>query len=98
MKGIITKENIEETKKAMFVQTATMVNTAFSLVAALAWNEAIKELITRYVPSGSALYSKFMYALVLTIIVVLVSMKLTKIINSYKDEEETESKTDKSKS
>lgn len=93
MEPLLTKakENIQETKKQFYVQTATMVNSAFAIVAALAWNEAIKELITRYVPAGSSLYSKFIYALILTVIIVLVSMKLTRIINEYKPAEEEKS-------
>lgn len=84
------KDRINETKKQVFLQTATLVNSAFALVAALAWNEAIKALIEKYVPTGSTLYSKFLYALVLTTIIVLISMRLTKIINEYKpDESET---------
>jgi hypothetical protein len=90
MKPIISKakENIQETKKQVFLQTATLANSAFALVAALAWNEAIKALIDKYVPAGDALYSKFAYAAILTVIVVLISMRLTKIINGYKPEEE----------
>lgn len=30
----------------------TMVSTAFGLVAALAWNEAIKKLIEEFIPKG----------------------------------------------
>ena len=75
---------IQETKKQVYFQTATLINSAFALVAALAWNEAIKAILDAYVPTGSALYSKVLYALVLTVIVVLVSMRLTKIINEYK--------------
>ncbi len=84
------KQNLQKTKNQVFAQTATLINGAFALIAALAWNEAIKALIDRYVPAGSSLYSKFLYALVLTTIVVLISMKLTKIIDQYhKDEPDT---------
>ncbi len=85
-------EKIRETKKQVFYHTATLINSAFALVAALAWNEAIKALLDRYVPSGSALYSKFLYALILTIVIVLVSMKLTKVINEHKPEDEADNK------
>lgn len=83
-------KRIKETKQQVYFQTATLINSAFALVAALAWNEAIKALIDQFFPAGSALYSKLVYALVLTVIVVLVSMKLTKIINTYKPEEQAD--------
>jgi hypothetical protein len=81
------RTKLRETKKQVYFQTATLINSAFALVAALAWNEAIKAIIDRYVPTGSALYSKLIYAVILTIIIVLVSMKLTKIINEFKPED-----------
>lgn len=86
------KKNLQETKKQVFLQTANLVNSAFALVAALAWNDAIRQIIDRYVPAGSNLYSKLIYALFVTFIVVLISMRLTKIINEYKPEDEDSTK------
>jgi hypothetical protein len=83
-------DKIRKTKQRVYFQTATLINSAFALVAALAWNEAIKALLDRFFPAGSALYSKFIYALILTVIVVLVSMKLTNIIEAYKPEDEVD--------
>lgn len=90
MKPIVatTKKNLQETKKQLFFQTATLINSAFALVAALAWNEAIKEIIVTYIPAGSSLYSKLIYAFLVTLIVVLVSMRLTKVINELKPDDE----------
>lgn len=84
------RENLKETKVEVYIQTATLMNSAFALVAALAWNEAVKALIDRYIPSGSALYSQFIYALALTVIVVLVSMRLNRFIKRYKPDEESQ--------
>ena len=90
MKPSITKakENIQETKKEVLAQTATLINGAFALVAAFAWNEAVKTLINTYVPAGSTLYSQFIYAVAVTIIVVIISMRLTTIIKRYRPEED----------
>lgn len=84
------QENLRETKKEVLIQTATLVNSAFALVAALAWNEAIKALITRYIPAGSTLYTQLIYAVGVTIIVVLVSMRLTRVIKRLSPEDESE--------
>lgn len=81
------KENLRETKEEVYIQTATLMNSAFALVAALAWNDAVKALIDRYIPTGSALYSQFAYALGLTIIVVLVSMRINRFIKRYRPDE-----------
>ncbi len=90
MKPVLSKakENIQETKKELLLQSATLINSAFALVAALAWNEAIKAIINTYIPSGSTLYSQLIYAIVLTIIVVIISMRLTRLIKRYKPEDE----------
>jgi len=49
---------------------------AFGLVAALAWNEAIQDLFKKYIPEGSTLTARFVYAIVVTLIAVLVTMQL----------------------
>ena len=57
-----------------------MMASAFALVAALAWNEAIKSLIERLVPKeGNNILSLFIYAAVVTILVVIVTSRLAKL-------------------
>ncbi len=82
------KEKLKETNKQVFLQTASLINSALALVAALAWNEAIKAIIDRFIPAGSALYSQVLYALIVTVIVVLVSMRLTRVIARYTPEDD----------
>ena len=56
-------------------QTLTLVTAAFSLVAALAWNSAIQGLIQRIYPEKAAgLKSEFLYAVVITLVTVLVTI------------------------
>ena len=59
-----------------FKQVSTMVTAAFGLVAALAWNEAVKGLIDRYLSAEGGLRSKFYYAIIATIIAVAVTYYL----------------------
>ncbi|MFH0952455.1 MAG: DUF5654 family protein [Patescibacteria group bacterium] len=70
------------------VQLAT---TAFGLVAALAWNEAIKSLFARLFGEVSGIVSLFVYAVVVTIVVVLITARLGKLA------EKTGVKTDEGK-
>jgi hypothetical protein len=51
-----TGKTFKETNKQALVQSLTLINTAFALVAGLAWNEAIKSLIDRYLPATTGLY------------------------------------------
>jgi len=57
----------------------TLILGGFGLVAALAWNEAIKSLFETLFQNHGTLTWKFIYAILVTIIVVLVSMQLKRI-------------------
>jgi hypothetical protein len=60
-------------------QTIGYITSALGLVAGLAWNDAIKDLITKFVPGQSTLVAKFIYAVIITIFVVLLTVYLMKI-------------------
>lgn len=56
---------------------------AFAFVAGLAWNEAVKALLEYIFPVGQGtLWAKFMYALVVTLFLVIMSVYLTRIFGS----------------
>ena len=57
----------------------TLVTTAFGLVAGLAWNDAIQKLIETIVGTGDALSGLFIYAIVVTIIAVVVTILLARV-------------------
>ncbi len=72
-------------------QIATYLTGAFGLVAALAWNEAVKALIDSFFPaSKDTVFAKFLYAIVITTIVVLVTAHLLKLLEKKKEEEHAE--------
>ena len=57
----------------------TLVTTAFGLVAGLAWNDAIQKLIETLVGTGDALSGLFIYAIIVTIIAVVVTILLARV-------------------
>ena len=57
----------------------TLVTTAFGLVAGLAWNDAIQKLIETLVGTGDALNGLFIYAIVVTILAVVVTILLARM-------------------
>ncbi|MGI6103205.1 MAG: DUF5654 family protein [Patescibacteria group bacterium] len=67
----MTKEYLEK--------VIDLVTAAFGLVAALAWNSAIQELINAYYPAGDDLRGKFLYAIVITAIAVWATTSLARI-------------------
>lgn len=74
-----------------------MVSAAFALVAALAWNTAISEIIKKYLRPGSGLFSWLIYALVVTFIAVIVGFYLSRISSKIKETEELEKQKEEEK-
>ena len=54
-------------------QLNTLLISAFGLVAALSWNEAIQSLIQTFIPVGSEWPYKILNAVIITLIAVLVT-------------------------
>lgn len=67
-----------------FEQLATFITAAFSLIAALAWNSAITDLISRYIKAGNNTLSLFIYAVVVTFLAVFVTIQVGKIAEKIK--------------
>ena len=68
----------EEAQKATRKTFITLILGGFGLVAALAWNDAIQGLLNELLPKQSGLIGKFFYAIVITLIVVILSSQLGK--------------------
>jgi len=70
--------------KQILEEMLKLATASFGLIAALAWNEAIKEIVNVYVRpffgQGSGLISLLIYAVFVTILAVLVAYNLTKLI------------------
>jgi len=81
------KEEEKKLRMEIKERTISYMLAAFGLVAGLAWNEAIKTFIEHYFPiKGSGVLAKFIYALLITVIVVVVSVYLMRLIKKEKAE------------
>lgn len=70
-------------------QLLTYVIASLGLVAGLAWNEAIKALIEYFYPaSQNTLQAKFIYAMGVTLLIVLASYYLAKFIKEKEPQKE----------
>ena len=80
-----------EFRKQAVKQMFTLSTAGFGLVAALAWNEAIKSLFKEYVDQylqvGSGVISRFLYAVIVTALAVLVTYQLSKVAQKFEKEE-----------
>lgn len=67
--------------KGQVMQTiATLMTTAFGLIAALAWNETIKAIIAMFVPKGSGVTGLLIYAVLITIIAVVATLLIARTL------------------
>jgi len=86
-KIVSIKDRGLELEREVREKTLGYILTSFGLVAGLAWNEAIKAFIDRYFDSpGNGLKAKFIYALLMTVVVVAVSLYLSRIFKVKKPE------------
>lgn len=90
-----TKE--DKVHLAVLKQMVTLATSGFGLVAALAWNNVIRELVDTqikpHLPEGSSLLSLFLYAMIVTALAVLITYNLTRIVQkleSFGKKPETE--------
>lgn len=72
------KAEKEELKKEVSNKLTALITAAFGLVAALAWNDTIKTLFVTLFGTADNLWAMLVYALVVTLIAVFVTIKLPK--------------------
>ena len=84
------KEDKKEEKKihlAILKQMVILSTSGFGLVAALAWNNVIQEFtnsyIKPYLPQGSTIISLLIYAVLVTVLAVVVTYNLTRLSEKF---------------
>lgn len=70
-------------KKQVIEKLAALVTAAFGLVAALAWNSTIQEIFKKYY-SGGGILANLVYAIIVTIIAVIVAVYVGKATERVK--------------
>lgn len=74
--------------KTVIKQITSLSTAAFGLVAALAWNELIKNFIDTFIKplvgTGSILISQLVYAVLVTLLAVLVTLQLSRLEEKVK--------------
>ncbi len=68
---------LQEVRAELGERMVGYITGAFALVAGLAWNEAITEVINYFFPfEKGTVVAKFIYAIVITIVLVIVTVYL----------------------
>jgi|GEM_PF-1503883 len=87
MRKVFSKfgEKSVEVRAALADQTMAYVTAALSVVAGLAWNDAVKAAITYYFPAqASSIAAMFLYAVLMTAVVVILTLILRRVIGLVK--------------
>lgn len=78
------KNETKTFKKEILEKMLTLATSGFGLVAALAWNELIKELVGQYIKplvgGASGIISLAIYAVLITVLAVVVTYNLSRLI------------------
>jgi len=83
MSNIDSPKNIKEMPLVLIKNVVTLATSGFGVVVGLAWNEAIKAAVDTYISpifgAKSGVISLFIYAIVITLLAVTVTMQLAQI-------------------
>jgi hypothetical protein len=87
-----TKEEEQKSLHVEFIrQMLTLATSGFGLVAALAWNSLIQEFVNVYIkkwfPNDARIVSLLIYAIIVTLIAVAVTLQLSRILKRLEKEE-----------
>ncbi|MBR6038116.1 MAG: hypothetical protein IKP53_05225 [Candidatus Methanomethylophilaceae archaeon] len=75
----------EEFKVQLLETFAALITAAFGLVAALAWNEAIKAAVASVFNTGDELLGLVVYAVIVTILAVIMTLLIARALGKAKD-------------
>lgn len=83
MPEIKSPESFTEFPLALIKNMVTLATSGFGVVVALAWNEAVKQSVEKfinpYLGTNSGIVSLFIYAIIMTFLAVTVTMQLSLI-------------------
>ena len=75
-----------ELKVQLLETFAALITAAFGLVAALAWNETIKDLVALIFPNeDDTIWGNLVYAIIVTILAVIMTYWISKTLSKAKE-------------
>ena len=91
MSKIETPNSLEQMPLSIIKNMISLATSGFGVVVALAWNEAIKKAVSTYIDpflgEKSGVISLFIYAAIVTLLAVVVTMQLAHLQRKFEDVE-----------
>lgn len=66
-------------------QLLALATSALGLVAALAWNDAVQAVFKEYFPAAGGVAGRFVYALLLSLVIIVITINLTRLAQYAKN-------------
>ena len=89
----VTRKDIVAFEYEFFKTTSTLILGAFTLVAALAWNTAVTKILEHYLSlTPDSTLSWLLYAIIITILTVLVTHYVGRITKREEQKQEAQEK------
>lgn len=92
MADIKPPQSFADLPLAIIKNMITLATSGFGVVVALAWNEAIKGFVQQYIDpylgKNSGLVSLFIYAVVMTLLAIFVTMQLSQLQRKFEEIQE----------
>jgi uncharacterized membrane protein YidH (DUF202 family) len=67
-------------------QLLALATSGFGLVAALAWNDTIQQIVKEFIEPripGSGIFSRLIYAMIVTLLAVFITYQLSRIAHRF---------------
>lgn len=80
------KQKAKKLHLEILEKLSTLVTAGLGLVAALAWNSLIQDIFSKIFGAQSTLWAQFSYALLVTVIVVVLTLQISRTVNKLKGE------------
>jgi hypothetical protein len=74
------KEQADQVRTRVAGTISTLMTVAFGLIAALAWNDAIKAIIATLIPKGNGITGLLIYAVIVTIVAVVATILIARAL------------------
>jgi len=87
LKKLNSKE-IKELRLETLLKMTDLATAGFGLVAALAWNDAISALFSKFLPktTGGGIMAQVLYAVLVTFLIVFITIRLSRLTGSARTE------------
>jgi len=81
----LEKHELHNVPSSVLERIITLIIAALGLIAALAWDEALRHIFEKLFGGRGTLFEKISYAVAVTVLAAFISIKLGKLFSKHKE-------------